>query len=147
MDPGRVTQNHALLRALGPAVLVLLALSVAGCQGPEPRYDWHGREPVLGVYTAGSLYTELPPDIPVQSVIAAARMALERRGYVITASESTDDTGRVVARPGDPKLLRKVTVTAHLRSNATSVTVRTNPGGDEHFERDILERILTRLGL
>ncbi len=130
-----------------PGSVLLLVLILTACQGPEPRYDWHGREPVLGVYSAGSLSAELPPDVPVHSVIAAARMALERRGYVVTAAESTDDAGRVVARPGDPKLLRKVTVSSHLRTNATMITVRTNPGGDESFERDILERVLTRLGL
>lgn len=142
MDPRRRP-----IPATGLIALCLGALGLPGCNAPEARYAWHGREQVLGAFQAGVLHTELPASVPVHSVIAAGRMALERRGYVVTASESTDDSGRVVARPGDPRLGRKVTVTARLRTTGTAVSIRTDPGGNEHAARDILERMLTRLGL
>lgn len=128
--------------------LVLTAVGVlSGCSTPEPRYGWHGRDPVLAAYQSGGLHAELPREVPVQSAIAAGEMALERRGYIITATEATDDRGRVVARPADARLLRKITITSRLTQTGTAVTVRTDPGGHEHISRDILERMLTRLGM
>jgi hypothetical protein len=126
---------------------LLLVGCLAGCSAPEARYDWHGTSQTLAAFDSGSLHAELPGSVPVQSAVAAASMVLERRGYTITASESTDDRGRVVARPADAKLLRKITVTSRLTQTGTAVSIRTDPGGHEHISRDILERMLTRLGL
>lgn len=141
MGSGRITTPTGTLIAL------LLAVCVAGCSAPEARYDWHGKSQTLAAFDSGSLHTELPRTVPVHSAVAAAEMVLERRGYTITASESTDDRGRVVARPADAKLLRKITVTSRLTQTGTAVSIRTDPGGHEHISRDILERMLTRLGL
>ncbi|MBZ0171763.1 MAG: hypothetical protein K8E66_05240 [Phycisphaerales bacterium] len=144
MDARRRPTSKTAARLI---IAMICGVAPFGCSAPEARYDWHGREPVLGTFEAGVLHSELPASVPVHSVIAAGRMALERRGYVVTASESTDDSGRVVARPGDPRLLRKITITSRLRTTGTAVSIRTNPGGNEHVARDILERMLTRLGL
>ncbi|USN99263.1 MAG: hypothetical protein H6810_00880 [Phycisphaeraceae bacterium] len=129
------------------AALFGLCVGLAACSAPPPRVGWQGQTPVLASYAAGVLSTELPMGVGVHSTIAAARMTLERRGYTITATEATDDTGRVVARPGDPALMRKITITARLRTTGTSVSIRTDPGGNEQYERDVLERMLTLLGL
>lgn len=98
------------------------------------------------IYLGDSLFAEIDPAIPVRSVVAAAELVLEQRGYTITAAEATADRGRVVARPSDPRLGRKVTVTARLGFASTNVAVNFNPGGNEAISRDIFERILTRLG-
>jgi len=140
-------RRPTLIRSAAAVGLALAwAVPPAGCSAPAPSHGWHGADRTLASFVGGTLYATLPPDVPVQSVIAAGEMALERRGYVVTASEATDDAGRVVARPGDPKLLRKITVRSRLVQGGTTVSVRTNPGGNEHISRDIFERMLTRLG-
>jgi hypothetical protein len=146
MAPRPSTQTHAALTRIF-ALALLLPAAVPACSAPEPRYDWHGSQRTLAAFDQGALHAELPAEVPVHAVVAAAEMTLSRRGYTITASESTDDSGRVVARPADPKLMRKVTVTSRLTQTGTALTIRTNPGGNEHVSRDILERMLTRLGL
>lgn len=133
--------------AVSSAVWWAAVLPLASCEAPPPSVGWHGANHQLASFSGGTLYSTLPEEVPVQSVIAAGEMALERRGYVVTASESTDDAGRVVARPGDPNLLRKITIESRLVQGGTSVSVRTNPGGNEHISRDIFERMLTRLGM
>lgn len=140
--PARLARGLAIGAGMGAAALLL-----AACEAPPPSVGWHGEDRQLASFSGGTLYSTLPEEIPVQSVIAAGRSALERRGYVVTASESTDDAGRVVARPGDPNLLRKITIRSRLVQGGTSVSVRTNPGGNEHISRDIFERMLTRLGM
>lgn len=121
--------------------------ALPACEGPQADYDWHGQEELLAVYQLGTLYATIPPEVSVHSAVAAGQMVLERRGYTITAIESTDDQGHVVARPADGRTISKVRVTARLVDGGTAVSVRTYPGGNEHAARDIFERMLTRLGL
>ena len=128
------------------ALVLFLAWLGGGCEGPQSRYGWHGDEEFLAVYRMGTLHSTLPPEIPVHSVIAAAEMALERRGYSVTSVDANDDRGHVVARPTDGRQISKVEVTSRLTDGGTAVSIRTFPGGHEHVERDILERMLTRLG-
>ncbi len=124
-----------------------LACTLCGCSAPQKETSWHGREKLMAVYTMGTLHTTVPPDVPVHSVIAAAEMALERRGYTVTSTDATDDRGHVVARPNDGRGISKVSVTARLADDGTGISIRTYPGGHEHVARDIYERMLTRLGL
>lgn len=124
-----------------------LLCALPACQSHRVDYDWHGQEELLAVYQLGTLYATLPPDVSVHSAVAAAQMVLERRGYTITALESTDDQGHVVARPADGRTISKVRVTVRLVDGGTAVSIRTYPGGNEHASRDIFERVLTRLAL
>ena len=124
-----------------------LFVAVAGCSAPSSETSWHGQEQLMAVFTTGTLHTTVPPDVPVHSVMAAAEMALERRGYTVTSTDATDDHGHVVARPNDGRGISKVTISARLVDDGTGISIRTYPGGHEHAARDILERMLTRLGL
>ena len=120
---------------------------LSGCRSHSVDYDWHGQEELLAVYQMGTLYATVPPEVSVHSVVAAAQMVLERRGYTLTAVESTDDQGHVIARPADGRTISKVRVSVRLVDGGTALSIRTYPGGNEHAARDIFERILTRLGL
>ena len=69
----------------------------------------------------------------------------------MTARDETLDRGRVVARPADRRLTRRVVVEIKRISGPSGdgarVTIQFQPSGDESGSRDILERMLTRLGL
>lgn len=147
------TRRHtAQTRASKPkAAIALLAAGAlfwcGGCKAPSTDVDWHGQQELMAVYRTGTLHTTVPADVPVHSVIAAAEMELERRGYTITSTDSTDDRGHVIARPEDGRSISKVNISARLTDEGTGISIRTYPGGHEHPSRDMLERILTRLGL
>jgi len=121
--------------------------TISGCKAPQAKYDWHGQQDLFAIYQLGSLHTTLPSEVSAHSVVAAGQMILQRRGYTITASESTDDQGHVIARPADGRTISRVKITVRLVDGGTSVSIRTYPGGNEHASRDILERMLTLLGL
>lgn len=111
------------------------------------RRGWHGETRVIGIYAGGTLTSALPDGVPVASVVAAGDRALESAGYTVTARDATIDRGRVVARPPDRRLGRKVLIDARRRGDGAAVAIRMEPGGDEGVSREILERMLSRLGL
>jgi hypothetical protein len=92
----------------------------------------------------------LPAEVPVPAVVAAARDVLSERGLVITESSATLDQGRVLARPGYESGWREMSVTVRRESATVSVHIA---GGVEGFrsgngvQRDVLEKMLTRLGI
>ena len=147
MGSRRYTTQRFTSRLTIAAVSIGLLCIISGCKAPQAKYDWHGQEELFAVFQLGSLHSTLPPEVSVHSVVAAAQMTLQRRGYTITASESTDDQGHVIARPADGRTISRVKITVRLVDGGTSVSIRTYPGGNEHVFRDILERMLTRLGL
>jgi hypothetical protein len=131
-------------------VLILAApliLGVGGCvMSQPPSYGWHGREQIAAVYVGKTLQSVLPESIPPQSVRAAAERVLTARGYTITTTEATNDRTRVVGRPSDSKLFRRVIIGSSLAPQGTRIGVKIEPGGNETAARDILESILTLLG-
>lgn len=129
------------------AAFVVSALSLGACNPKrDPSYGWHGQEPVVAVYANKTLQTELPQTVPPQSVRAAAERLLRDRGYTITSSEATNDRTRVVARPPDSRLFRRIVVGSSLGSGGTRLSVHIEPGGNETTSRDMLEGMLTLLG-
>ncbi len=124
-----------------------LILGVGGCVVSQPpSYGWHGHEQIAAVYVGKTLQSELPVNIPPQSVRAAAERVLTSRGYTITTTEATNDRARVVGRPSDSRLFRRVIIGSSLSANGTRVGVKIDPGGNETTARDILESMLTLLG-
>lgn len=111
-----------------------------------PSYGWQGREQILAVYVNRTLESELPGTVRPQSVRAAAERVLTARGYTVTTSEATNDRTRVVARPSDTHLFRRVIIGSSLSTRGTRVGVTIEPGGNETTARDILESMLTLLG-
>jgi len=127
-------------------VVLLAVAGVGGCVSQPPSYGWQGREQILAVYVNKTLESELPETVAPQSVRAAAERVLSGRGYTITTSEATADRTRVVGRPPDSRLFKRVIVGSSLSSRGTRVGVRIEPGGNETTARDILESMLTLLG-
>ncbi len=136
----------ALRHSTIPAVFALMLIGGCASQQRHPTYAWHGQEPVLAVYAVETLHSELPQSIPPQSIRAAAERTLRHRGYTITTSEATNDRTRIVARPPDSRLFKRVIVGSSLSPNGTRISVRIEPGGNETTSRDMLESILTLLG-
>lgn len=110
----------------------------------QPIEEPIGQTGLSSSYYVGRLTVLLPPEVRVESVVPAARGALERRGYTIRRTETTADMGRVIARP--PRGDRKVTVSARNLADSTSLKVRFEPWGDHAASVSLLEDVLTRLG-
>lgn len=120
---------------------------LAGCSpGRGPSYAWQGREPILAIYQGKTLHSELPEGVPPGAVRAAAERVLTGRGYTVTSSEATEDRTRVVARPPDSRLFRRIVIGSSLSRNGTRVAVTIEPNGNETTARDMLENVLTLLG-
>jgi hypothetical protein len=128
-------------------VVASCALFAGGCQQPAERLGWHGQTPVLASYQGQTLVSALPSGARVPSAVAAADQALESSGYTVTARETTTHLGRVVARVPDRRLGRIVTIDIAGQGDGSVVEIRMDPGGNENASRDLLERMLTRLGL
>ncbi|RMH12300.1 MAG: hypothetical protein D6695_07115 [Planctomycetota bacterium] len=125
----------------------MIVATLFGCVPTRyPSYGWHGQEPILAIYQGKTLHSELPEHIAPGSVRAAAERVLRSRGYTITTSEATEDRTRVVARPPDARLFKRVIVGSSLSRGGTRVGVTIEPGGNETTARDMLESILTLLG-
>ncbi|MAY74334.1 MAG: hypothetical protein CMJ31_06335 [Phycisphaerae bacterium] len=126
----------------------LLAGALGGCTTTAPASVYaQGETGVRAVYSNNGLTGALPPQVRVPSVIAAADQAMGSAGYIVTARDVTLHRGRLVARPPDRRLGRKINIEAREGRDATVFTLVMKPSGDEATSRDIFERVLTRLGL
>lgn len=123
----------------------VVAVGLGGCAP-----GWQGRTPIRASNLGPGLTSALPADTPIPAVVAAARDVLSERGLVVTEASATLDQGRVLARPGYEGMWREMTVTVRRDWKTVSVHIA---GGVESYrsgipmQRDILERMLTRLGL
>lgn len=102
---------------------------------------------MMAAYGVRKLRTELPSSVRVPAVIAAADAALRDRGYGVTLSHATEDSGRVEAEPRTAGVLKSVVVMAKTIPDGTRVEVLVTPWGSEAKSRSILDGILVRLGL
>lgn len=127
----------------GAAIALACACLIGGCRS---KPAWQGRGDVLAIYRFTTLTAEFPDVVPVPGVVAAAETALRDRGYSITESKSTRDSGVVVAKGPKAGLLEKVTISPRLSDLGTRVSVRIDPLGGEAESRAILDDLLARLG-
>jgi len=119
------------------------AAALAGACAP----GWQGRTPIRASSLGQGLTSALPAETPIPAVVAAARDVLGERGLVVTESSSTLDHGRVLARPGYTGAVREVSVTVDRARTNTRLRVAAGWGEGEAIERDVMEKILTRLAL
>ncbi len=110
----------------------------------QPVEEPVGESRLTSSYYVGRLTVELPPEARVESVVAASRSALQRRGYTIRRSEATGDSGCVIA--GAPNDERSVRVDARLIADSTRLRVRFEPWGDHAASTAIVEDVLSSLG-
>lgn len=100
----------------------------------------------MAAYSGWTLRSDLPMGVTVPAAVAAADRTLSDSGYTVTARDATSDSGRVVGRPPDTKLFRRVVVETRRMRAGSRVAITIEPGGDETLSREILERMLSRLG-
>lgn len=125
--------------------LMIAAVSLPACKA-RPAYQGADRS-IVAAYRIRKLRTELPPSVRVQAVVLAADAALRDRGYAVTSSRATEESGHIEAEPRGAGDFESVEVTARVIASGTRIEIRINPWGDEPKSRAILDGILARLGL
>lgn len=137
------------MRSVRASLLALFALLTACAAEPVAQGD--SRTPAA--YSMGALKAVLPDSRRVQAVTAAADASLRARGYAVTATRATADSGHVYAkspvRPGPFSLspATYVDVSAQIVASGTEVSIKVGDFGDEPESRAILDDVLRRLGL
>ncbi|MEM7755340.1 MAG: hypothetical protein AAF297_06860 [Planctomycetota bacterium] len=142
MDRRRQPTLRFAFCGLTVGLAVVLTVATVGC-----AQGWQGRSPIRASLFAQGLRSALPAETPVPAVVAAAEDVLAERGLVIAESSASEDFGRVIARPNFEGYPREVTVRVSRTLNTTEVRIAAGVGEGAAVERDILERMLTRLGL
>jgi hypothetical protein len=122
-----------------------MALLLAGCSGPQVRE--HGAHGVTASFSRRTLSSLLPEQVRVPAAIAAAEETFRARGYTIVSAESTEEVGRVEARPPRTTDWPSVTFAARRMPLGTQVHVTVYPWGDQDLSRSILDGTLQKLGL
>jgi hypothetical protein len=127
----------ALAAALG-------AIALAGC---APNYREQGSSGTLATYSGTTLSTNVPHDVRVPAVIAAADQVVRARGYAVDKTEATEEKGTLVCRAPRYNNYPRVIITAERQDTATHVKLRVEPFGNEEQCRSILNGMLEKLGL
>jgi len=116
----------------------------AGCASERvPR----GASGVESTYKLTTMSALAPDTARVPAVIAAAEAVVRARGYTVVRSESTEEAGRLIARPPRYKDYPRVVLEARRMGGGTRVTVQVEPFGDRELSGSILDATLRRLGL
>ncbi len=126
---------------------LFLSVGLVGCA--KPTLGYQGKDRVLATYSMPKLKTELPPEVSVEAVTAAAESVLLARGYTITTTRHDAEKGRVVGRsPADTGWTGadQTAIRAYVTGAGTGVTIEVEPWGDEMASRALLDALLARLG-
>ena len=101
---------------------------------------------MLATYQGRRLTADLPAEVRVPAVIAAARATLMQRGYAIQSESATEDEGSISAAPPDPGVLESVEVGVKRAASGTHIRIIAQPLGSQARSRAILDGILANLG-
>jgi hypothetical protein len=137
-----------MLHAMNFRCLVGFSLAaatvLAGCRGTsEPAGSSRDQE---ATYRRRTLSTDLPPQVRVPSVAAAAEMALRHRGYAVTRSPTTEDYARIEGEAPNPGWCEKVVIRARQTPSRTRIEIIAEPLGDQTLSRAVLDEMLVALG-
>ncbi|MFZ4574710.1 MAG: hypothetical protein ACOYN0_09955 [Phycisphaerales bacterium] len=130
-----------------------LSLVLVGCLvglwqgGCAAREQYQGQRGLVGTYRGGTLTAVLPPETRVPAVVAAAEAMFKDRGYAVAQSSSTEDAGRVIARPPRYSSYPRMFMAVDLVENGTRVQFTYEPLGNEEVCRASLDALLKRLGM
>ncbi len=130
-----------------PAVLSVAALmgSLGACATTEVQTQGDSR--TQASYTLPKLSASLPEWVTPRAVAAAAEQTLRDRGYAVTSSSVTTDSVKVIAKEPNTGPLKRHVVKASWNRSGSTISVKSDPFGDETRSRAILDGILARLGL
>ena len=117
---------------------------VGGCASTTAMQG--ARRDVEARYSCGSLRAELPGEVGVMTVRAAAESVMRARGYVVADAGGTTERTYVVGRRYPDALGETVTTSATLGPRGTEIRIDPGFAGDEAMCRGMLEAILARLG-
>lgn len=134
---------------LGPSFATLLLLAVlGGCTTEQGTYVGRPDNPIFATETLGTLETVIPEPVPVRSVMAASEATLRDRGYTIWSRRTTDEVGRVEARPPNRDFGGRWIVEARVAGpGRTTLSVRCTGWDGEQSARALMDEILHRLGM
>lgn len=116
-----------------------------GCQARPAAAGPDGRQ--TATYRGRTLTADLPRQVRVPSVAAAAEVALRHRGYAVTKAPTTEDFARVEGEPPKAGWGERVVVRARQTSAYTRVEVIAQPLGDQVLSRSLLDEMLANLGI
>lgn len=138
--------RQGTLAPLGLAGVVLMVLvAPLGCETTTSR---QGESRILAGYNFATVEADLPDRARPQAVVAAGEAALRHRGYSVSSSQSTADSGSVEGKPPHGGFFAGSTeVWVRLGAYGTRVGVKVGLLGDEVESRAILDDMLARLGL
>jgi hypothetical protein len=138
----RAAPNPA--RCLDRLMLGVVIGALVGCKTTTAYQGSDGQ--VAASYQIRKLSAELPPEVRVPAVVAAARATLLERGYSIQSADATEDTGSVSAVPPDAGLFESVEVDVKQTPQGTMVRIINEPIGNQTRSRSILDGVLAKLG-
>lgn len=118
---------------------------IQGCQS-RPAATKSG-ERQSATYQGRTLSADLPSQVRVPSVAAAAEMALRHRGYAVTRSPTTEDYARVEGSPPQAGWGERIVIRARQSASKTRVEVVAQPLGDQRLSRALMDEMLVNLGL
>lgn len=124
---------------LGAAGLLL-----PGCSAVEKP---QGSSSLTASYKLRTLSVTLPESARVPAVVAAAEQTVRARGYSVSKSTWTEETGVLVARPPRTGDYPTITIQASAVTHGTHVELTVAPFGDQEMSRSVLDGTLQRLGL
>ena len=131
-----------------PRFLCALAACGAefGCQQARPGYQGTDRT-LVATYKSRELTADLPANVRVPSVAAAAELALRHRGYAVTISSKTEDFARIEGEAPQSGAFERVIVRARQTPGNTRVQIVAEPLGDQTLSRSLLDEMLSGLGM
>lgn len=130
--------------ALAAAAPILIGSWLGGCQA---RTQYQGERGLVGSYRGGTLSSVLPADVRVPAVMAAAEAMFRDRGYTIVESNSTEDAGRLIARPPRYSSYPRMFMSVDVVPGGTRVQFTYEPISNEEVCRASLDALLRRLGM
>jgi len=133
------------MKASGLSIVLGLAAGLLGGCNANSTYTATDRSQVA-TFRGRSLTADLPPEVRVPSVAAAAEITLRRRGYGVTRSQATEDFAKIEGEAPRSGYCEYVVIRARQIPNGTRVDIVAEPIGDQTLSRSLLDEMLAGLG-
>jgi len=129
-------------------IILVLTAALCGCNSSKPPFTTHGSDrSIQATQSVRTLYATLPSHVRVNAVLAAGEQTLRARGYTVTRTASTSDSGTILAEPPKPSSADQIKFKAYVYGSGTRVEITVKPWGGGDRARAILDDVLRRLGL